>query len=109
MRPEEEELWNQMVLPWKASRPPQIYHPVGCLDCRMTGYAGRIGIYEVMLMSPELKKLIRPDTNVARLRDQAYREGMRALRISGASKVAAGITTLDEVMKVAPPAEQQDA
>ena len=82
LRAEDEEHWNQLVAPWKASR-PRLYQPVGCLDCRMTGYSGRIGIYEVMLMSQEMKKLIRPDTDIARLREQAYREGMKALRISG--------------------------
>lgn len=105
MRAEDDQHWNQLVAPWKASRPPRLYQPVGCLDCRMTGYSGRIGIYEVMLMSQEMKKLIRPDTDIARLRDQAYREGMKALRISGATKAAQGLTTLDEVMKVAPPGE----
>ena len=106
LRPEDEELWNQLVAPWKASRPPQLYQPVGCLECRMTGYSGRVGIYEVMLMSQELKKLMQPDIGVARLREQAYREGMKALRISGATKAAQGLTTLEEVLKVAPPGDQ---
>jgi len=106
MRAEDADLWNQLVAPWKANRPAQLYHPVGCLDCRMTGYLGRVGLYEIMLMSPEMKKLIQPDAEIARIREQAYREGMKALRISGASKAAQGLTTLDEVMKVAPPAEQ---
>ena len=84
--------------------PTQIHHPVGCLECRMTGYRGRIGIYEILLLSPEMKKLITEHTDVATVRDLAYREGMRPLRISGAMKVAAGLTTLEEVLKVAPPA-----
>ncbi|MFC5302812.1 GspE/PulE family protein [Azospira restricta] len=106
MRAEDEEAWNALVAPWKASRPPQLHHPVGCLECRMTGYAGRVGLYEIMLMSPELKQLIRPDTEIARVREQAYREGMKPLRISGATKAAQGLTTLDEVLKVAPPNDQ---
>ncbi|MBI2307466.1 MAG: type II/IV secretion system protein [Rhodocyclales bacterium] len=106
MRVEDEEAWNALVAPWKASRPPQLHHPVGCLECRMTGYSGRVGLYEIMLMSPELKKLIRPDTEIARVREQAYREGMKPLRISGATKAAQGATTLDEIMKVAPPNDQ---
>ena len=69
----------------------------------MTGYSGRIGIYEILLMSPELRKIISPETDIAALREQANREGMKPLRISGALKVAAGLTTLDEVLKVAPP------
>lgn len=69
----------------------------------MTGYTGRIGIYEILLMSPELRKLVTPTTDIARVRELAFREGMKPLRISGAMKVAAGTTTLDEVIKVAPP------
>ena len=107
MRAEDEELWSQLVAPWKSSKPTQIFHPVGCLECRMTGYLGRIGIYEIMLLSPELKKLVTERTDVAAVRDLAYREGMRALRISGAMKVATGLTTIEEVLKVAPPAIQQ--
>lgn len=72
----------------------------------MTGYLGRVGLYEIMLMSPELRKLVTKETDVARLREQAYREGMKPLRISGAMKVAQGITTMEEVLKVAPPAQE---
>jgi general secretion pathway protein E len=107
MTADEEEIWQAMVAPWKAARPHQIYRPVGCLDCRMTGYMGRLGLYELMLMSPELRKLITPTTELARVREQAYREGMKPLRISGAMKVAAGYTTLEEVLQVAPPAQSE--
>jgi general secretion pathway protein E len=71
----------------------------------MTGYSGRVGLYELMLMSGEMKKLIQPDTEIARVRELAAREGMKPLRISGAAKVAQGLTTLDEVMRTAPPGE----
>jgi len=103
---DEIELWNGLVAPWKATRPTQLQRPQGCLECRMTGYSGRIGIYEILLMSPELRKLITPETNIAAVREQANREGMKPLRISGALKIAAGQTTLDEVLKTSPPAEQ---
>lgn len=106
LRAEENELWDSLVTPWKTGRPPQLQHQVGCLECRMTGYTGRIGIYEILLLSPELRKLITPTTDVAHIREVAYREGMKPLRISGAMKVAAGTTTLDEVIKVAPPVGQ---
>jgi general secretion pathway protein E len=105
-RAEENELWDNLVTPWKTGRPTQLQHQVGCLECRMTGYTGRIGIYEILLMSPELRKLVTPTTDVARVREVAYREGMKPLRISGAMKVAAGTTTLEEVIKVAPPVGQ---
>lgn len=100
------ELWDHLVAPWKAARPKQLQRPQGCLECRMTGYSGRIGIYEILLMSPELRKIINTETNIAALREQANREGMKPLRISGAQKVAAGLTTLEEVLKTSPPAEQ---
>ncbi len=104
VRDEENELWNSLVTPWKTSHPPQFQHQVGCLECRRTGYQGRVGIYEILLMSPELRKHVTTTTDVARVREIAFREGMKPLRISGAMKVAAGTTTLDEVIKVAPPA-----
>ena len=73
----------------------------------MTGYIGRVGIYEILLNSPEMRKVIRNKTEVVQLRDLASREGMRPLRISGALKVAQGLTSLDEVVKVAPPGDEQ--
>jgi general secretion pathway protein E len=104
VRADENEQWDNLVTPWKTSRPPQLQHQAGCLECRRTGYQGRIGIYEILLMSPEIRKLVTPTTDIARVREVAFREGMKPLRISGAMKVAAGTTTLDEVIKVAPPA-----
>ena len=106
VRDEEGTQWDALVSPWKIPRPEQLYHAVGCLECRMTGYQGRVGIYEILLMSPGLRKLIGPGADLARIRELSYREGMKPLRISGALKAAAGITTLDEVMKTAPPASQ---
>ncbi len=106
MREDDIELWNGLVAPWKAPRPAQLQRPQGCLECRMTGYSGRIGIYEILLMSPALRKLVTAETDIAALREQANREGMKPLRISGALKVAAGLTTLDEVLKASPPPEQ---
>jgi len=80
-----------------------VYKPVGCLECRMTGFMGRIGIYETMLHSPAVKQLIAAGVDIAKVRDQALKEGMKPLRVSGAMKIAAGVTTVDEVLKVAPP------
>ena len=103
---EETEQWNELVAPWKSKPPAQIHQPEGCLECRMTGYKGRVGIYEILLMTPGLRKLVTPTTDIAPLRDLACREGMKPLRISGALKIASGSTTLDEVVRVAPPATQ---
>ena len=72
----------------------------------MTGYLGRSGIYEIMPLSPTLKTLISTSSDLALLREQAYKEGMKPLRISGAQKVAAGTTTIEEVLRVTPPPGQ---
>jgi general secretion pathway protein E len=99
--------WNDLVKPWKAPKPDKIYQPVGCLDCRNTGYLGRQGIYEVMPMSDGISALIDERSDMLALRKQAMREGMRSLRLSGAQKVAAGLTTIEEVLRVAPPVEME--
>ena len=91
------------MAPFKSTRPAQVYKPVGCLECRMTGFMGRVGIYETLLASPAVKQLIAGNAELARVREQAMKEGMKPLRISGAMKIAAGLTTMDEVLKVAPP------
>ena len=101
--PPEDEVWTMITSPWKADRPGSgTMDPVGCLECRMTGYLGRIGLYEIMLMTPPIKKLVDDHADDVKVREQAYKDGMRPLRVSGAIKVAAGLTTADEVMKVAP-------
>ncbi len=99
-----ESLWDDLVSPWKIPLPNQVYQAVGCLECRMTGYRGRAGIYEVLLMSDALRGLINGTPDIERLRVQGMRDGMKPLRVSGALKVSSGLTTFDEVLKVAPPA-----
>ena len=101
--PIDDAAWDLLVSPWKAAKPAVIQYAKGCLDCRMTGYMGRTGLYEMLTMSSGLRKLISETTDLALLREQAYKEGMKPLRISGAMKVAAGLTSVDEVLKVAPP------
>jgi general secretion pathway protein E len=75
----------------------------------MTGFRGRSGIYEVMLLTPGVKRLVITTPDLARIREQAYKDGMKSLRISGAMKVAAGTTTFEEVLKVAPPHQPEGA
>jgi len=96
------EIWTELIAPWKTDSPVQNYKPVGCLECRMTGYRGRTGIYELLEISPEIKRLVSAEPSIDPIRVQAIREGMRSLRLSGAIKVAAGQTTIEEVLKVAP-------
>ncbi|HGX93644.1 MAG TPA: hypothetical protein ENK35_10050 [Candidatus Tenderia sp.] len=100
----DEEMWSTLSRPWKSNMPEQVKGPVGCLECRQTGYAGRMGIYEMLMMSGKIKKLINSEhADLAAIRQQAQKEGMRPLRISGIQKVANGVTSLDEVFRVAPP------
>ena len=101
----DEQTWKSLVAPWKAPKPKKIYKPVGCLECRNTGYLGRQGIYEIMLLTDSLNQMITDRCDFIALRKQAIKEGMRTLRLSGAQKVAAGLTTVEEVLRVAPPVE----
>ncbi|MBI1943721.1 MAG: type II/IV secretion system protein [Betaproteobacteria bacterium] len=105
-RAEDVQAWDALVMPWKAARPAAVYKPVGCLECRMTGFSGRIGIYETLVCTGAVKEIVGAGADLAKIRDQAYRDGMKALRISGAMKVAAGVTTMDEVLRNAPPARE---
>ncbi len=98
----EENDWKEFVQPWKTSVPKKSHDADGCLECRQTGFMGRSGIYEIFEMSPEIKKLTAQNADIRDIRKVAIKEGMRPLRISGAQKVAAGETTIDEVLKVAP-------
>jgi general secretion pathway protein E len=79
--------------------------PVGCLECRRTGYLGRVGLYELLVVSTRLRAQIGPDLDLASFRATAIREGMRPLRVAAAEKVSAGVTTLEETISVLPPAE----
>ena len=96
--------WKDLVAPWTSSMPQHAHRPEGCLECRMTGYHGRIGLYEMMVMSPSLRDLVVPEMDGGRYRAQAVREGMLPLRLAGARQIAAGTTTLEEVARSTPPA-----
>ncbi|WP_280187267.1 GspE/PulE family protein [Delftia sp. PS-11] len=92
----------EAVRPWKLSGSYQPYKPVGCVDCRMTGYRGRMGLYELLTVSEALKQQIHASPSMDTLRRQAVQDGMRPLRLAGALRVAEGVTTLPEVMASTP-------
>ena len=102
-----EEEWNNLVAPWKAQKPKRVYHAIGCLECRNTGYRGRVGLYEMLSFTAGIKKLITTEFNVDALRQEAIRTGMKPLRLRGAQKVAEGVTTVEEVLRVVPPPTNQ--
>jgi len=101
----DQEAWELMTRPFRAKAPSKVFAPQGCLECRDTGYYGRMGIYELLPMSERVAELIRADSDAEALRKQAFKEGMRTLRLSGAQKVGAGLTTISEVLRVAPASE----
>ena len=100
--PLDPEAWQQLTHPWTLEPPAQVARPVGCRECRETGYVGRQGIYEVLVNSTAVQAQIRTQLVTSKIRDIAMGEGMRTLRLSGAARVARGQTTIEEVMRVAP-------
>ncbi|WP_295685372.1 GspE/PulE family protein [uncultured Nevskia sp.] len=97
----EPERWAEISGGWPIDRPAQIYAPVGCLECRETGYLGRVGIYEIMPLSATLNAAISATTDLMLLRQQALKDGMMPLRIAGCVKLAEGVTSVEEVLGLA--------
>jgi general secretion pathway protein E len=93
---------DEVVKPWRLSGAVRPYRPVGCIECRMTGYRGRAGLYELLTLSDAARAAIHPVTDAARLRQQSLTDGLRPLRLAGVMKVAEGTTTLDEVLRSTP-------
>ncbi len=92
----------EVVKPWRLSGGFTPYRPVGCLECRMTGYRGRAGLYELLLLDEAAQAAVHPVADAAKLRQLAAKHGMRPLRLAGAMKVAEGTTTLEEVLRSTP-------
>jgi general secretion pathway protein E len=101
----DEELWNSLIHPWKRAPEGRFNRPVGCLECRETGYLGRVGIYEMFVLSPAVRSLIRQDCELSQIREQAVKEGLTPLNIAGALKVASGVTSIEEVFRVVGPVD----
>jgi len=92
--------WQALVGNLRLPVPTSTYGPGGCDECRHTGYRGRMGLYEILTMSDGLRRLVTAATDLPLLRAQALKEGMRPLRVGGALKVKAGLTTPGEVFAV---------
>ncbi|NIE94948.1 type II/IV secretion system protein [Acinetobacter sp. Tr-809] len=97
-----EQEWEHLTFDYMMDMPTTMYKAVGCEACRQTGYKGRVGIYEFMPVSLELKSMISANGTLNDLRAQAKKEGIEPLRIAGARKVIEGVTTLEEVLRVVP-------
>ncbi len=101
--------WQALVHPFRARPPEQVMAPTGCLECRDTGYLGRVGLYELLPASEPLLARIDRHADLAGLRQTAIQEGMHTLRLAGARQVARGQTTIQEVLRVVPPTGAADA
>ena len=93
---------NEMVKHWRINGGVKPYKPVGCLDCRNTGYRGRAGLYELLTITEAVRNQVHPSVDMPALRRQAVQDGLRPLRLAGAMKVAEGLTTVEEVLHSTP-------
>ena len=80
--------------------PADIWEPVGCQSCNGTGYYGRIGVYEIMEVTPNLKRLINSRATAEELKQQALTDGMQTLRANAAKLVLSGVTSFTEILSV---------
>ena len=94
---------DAIVRPWKTSGNYRPFKAVGCVDCRMTGFMGRMGLYELLTVSDDFKARVDQEPVTEALRRQAVQDGMRPLRLAGARRVAEGQTTIEEVLSATPP------
>ena len=81
------------------SPPPTVYHGAGCQECGQTGFRGRLGIFELMLMDQDVRRLTVSNADASRLRGAAIENGMRTLRLDGFDKVRRGLTSMGEVLR----------
>src|SRR5690606_3166192 len=100
--PVEPAAWEELCRPFKLKMPAQVYRPVGCLECRGTGYLGRMGVYGTLPLTSGLKGVSSRGGDLETITREALKSGMKPLRISGARKVALGLTAVEEVLRVTP-------
>ncbi|MFT7115525.1 MAG: general secretion pathway protein E [Rhodoferax sp.] len=96
------EALTEVVQSWPLEGDYQPFKPVGCVACRMTGFLGRTGLYELLVVSDAFKNQVSLAPDSAALKRQALTDGMRPLRLAGALRVAAGLTVMQEVLSATP-------
>ena len=82
------------------TRPVTLYHATGCPDCSQTGYRGRTGLYELLVVDDAIRALVHQGGNEQEIRTRGVENGMTLLRADGISRVLAGETSLEEVLRV---------
>ncbi len=95
-----DDVWLSLSEGWDIPKPTVIYRPVGCPECRQTGYRGRTGLYELLTITQTFSKMIKAETDIHHLKQQSVADGMKPLRLAGALKIIEGVTTVEEVLKV---------
>ncbi|QPI50325.1 type II/IV secretion system protein [Massilia antarctica] len=95
-----DDVWDSIGGSWNIPKPEVVYRPIGCPECRQTGFRGRTGLYELLTVTEGFTNMIGKQTDLAALRKQSVDDGMKPLRIAGAYKIIEGLTTADEVLKV---------
>ena len=101
-QPTDPEQWERLIHPFKSKMPETVCVPVGCNECRNKGFVGRQGVYELMAITPGIRRIILEGAELSELRKEAVKDGMHTLRLSGALKVASGSTSIEEVLRVTP-------
>jgi general secretion pathway protein E len=94
-----DDVWSALGAAWNLPKPAAVYRPIGCPECRQTGFRGRTGLYELVTVTEGFSRLLQEKTDLAALRQQSLADGMKPLRIAGAYKVMEGVTTAEEVLK----------
>jgi general secretion pathway protein E len=97
-----QEALAELVKPWQINGAYKPFKAVGCVDCRMTGFMGRMGLYELLVVTEAFKEKINREPNSDALKRQAVIDGMRPLRLAGALRVAEGLTVVQEVLSATP-------
>ena len=92
----------EAVKPWQLNGSYKPFKAVGCVDCRMTGFMGRMGLYELLVVGEAFREKINREPDAGALKRQATADGMRPLRLAGALRVAEGLTVLEEVLSSTP-------
>ena len=95
-----DDVWDSIGGSWNIPKPAVVYRPIGCPECRQTGFRGRTGLYELLTVTEGFTNMIGKQTDLAALRKQSVDDGMKPLRIAGAYKIIEGMTTAEEVLKV---------
>jgi general secretion pathway protein E/type IV pilus assembly protein PilB len=80
--------------------PERLWRPVGCRECRETGYSGRVGVFELIKNDPVIRKLCVESASAGQIREYAIKNGMTTLRQDGWNKVIAGITSVEDVLRI---------